>query len=306
MFGTIFKNTLMRGLRTKVDKVKFLPNTQSKIFLPVANTDDKKQIHNSEYLNKLNKKDSLLEQVEKNNGLRNYLSNVYKKSGWGFATTLGVGTITPLVAIGLGLGPIAPIIWIANVPFTFYSCYKICRLKSETIEKDGMLMEKENLEKTKWFNLFSISNGITIGPAILASMTIGPSIVPIALACTGGVFAASTLYALKKPDLSLVKFHGPLIGCVGGLICSGFVQIGLMATGYGNSAIGLGLATSVVSSGIFSALIAVDTHLAINSYKEGELDSTGIALNVLLDVTNLFMDLLRIIGEISKGFNNND
>ena len=85
-----------------------------------------------------------------------------------------------------------------------------------------------------------------------------------------------------------------------------YVQIGLMATGYGNSAIGLGLATSVVGSGIFSALIAVDTHLAIKSYRDGELDSTGIALNVLLDVTNLFLDLLRIIGEISKGFNNND
>jgi FtsH-binding integral membrane protein len=307
MFSTILKKTFIRGLRTKVDKVKYLPLTTTKLFLPISTIDNKKQIHNSKYLNKFNKKETLLDQVDKNIGLRNYLVNIYKKSGYGFATTLGVGIITPLVAGSLGLGLIAPIIWIANIPFGFYSIYKLTKLQSTTEIKDGMLIEKENQEKIKWFNIFSISNGITIGPVIMFSMAIGPSVVPIALACTGGVFAASTLYALKKTNLSLIKYHGPLIGCVGGLICSGLVQIGMCAFGFGNSAniLGLGLATSVISSGIFSALIAVDTHLAIKSYDEHNLDSTGIAINILLDVTNLFLDLLRIIGEISKAFNSN-
>lgn len=42
--------------------------------------------------------------------------------------------------------------------------------------------------------------------------------------------------------------------------------------------------------------------MAIKSYKDGQLDSTGIALSVLLDVTNLFLDLLKIIGELTKSF----
>lgn len=307
MFGTIFKNTLVRGLRTTTDKTKFLPiGTQSKLFLPIAISDDKNQIHNSEYLNKLKKNESFLEQIDKNTGLRNYLTNVYKKSGCGFATSLGVGTIAPVMVFGLGLAPIVPALWIANIPFSFYSIYKITKLETNTLVINDMLVEKENNEKTKWFNLFSLSNGLMISPAIFYSWTISPYIMPIALACTGGVFAASTLYALKKTDLSLVGLQGPLIGCVGGLICAGLVQLCMQGFGYHNMAWSLSLGTSVISTGIFSALIAVDTQLAIKSYEEQKLDSTGVALNVLLDATNLFLDLLKIIGEISKNFNNDD
>ena len=141
-----------------------------------------------------------------------------------------------------------------------------------------------------------------MSPAIFYSFTISPAIMPIALACTGGVFAASTMYALKKKDLSLVQYQGPLIGCVGGLICSGLVQLLMMAMGYYDASFMLGMGTTVLSTGIFSALIAVDTHMAIKSYEDNKLDSTGIALNVLLDITNLFLDLLRIIGELFKTF----
>lgn len=48
------------------------------------------------------------------------------------------------------------------------------------------------------------------------------------------------------------------------------------------------------------------TLLAIKSYEEQKLDSTGVTVNLLLNITNLFLDLMRIVGEMSKAFNNDD
>ena len=302
MFKKIIgNNTLIRGIKTK-HYFATTNNIQPKLFGPVTTIDEKKNYHTSTNINKLEKKDTLIEQIEKNAGLRDYLTNIYIKSGYGFGASLCVGTIAPLAVMGFGITSVAPALWIANIPLSFYSIYKITKLESETINKDNKLIEKENPEKTGWYKFFSVSNGITMSPAIFYSFTISPAIMPIALACTGGVFAASTMYALKKKDLSLVQYQGPLIGCVGGLICSGLVQFLMMAMGYYDASFVLGMGTTVLSTGIFSALIAVDTHMAIKSYEENKLDSTGIALNVLLDITNLFLDLLRIIGELFKTF----
>jgi len=299
----IGNTTIIRGLRIRADKNKFPTSTiQSKIFAPVTTTDEKNTIHNAEYLKMQGKKVTLMDQIDKNAGLRDYLTNIYKKSGYGFGVSLCVGTVAPLAVMSMGIASVAPALWIANVPFGFYSIYKLTKLKSETINKDNKLTEKEDPEKNNWYNLFSISNGITISPAIFYSFAISPTVMPIALACTGGVFAASTMYALKKKNLSLVQYQGPLVGCVGGLICSGLVQLLMMALGYHNASWMLGMGTTVLSTGIFSALIAVDTHMAIKSYEDKQLDSVGIALNILLDVTNLFLDLLRIIGELTKAY----
>lgn len=299
MFKKIIGNkTIMRGLRTGADKTQF----SEKIYVPMATTDEKKDVHNSKGVKIHEKKDTLMEQIDKNAGLRDYLLNIYKKAGYGFGASLCIGTLAPLVVTSIGISSVAPALWIANIPLSFYSVYKITKLQSITINEDNKLTEKENHEKSKWYNIFSISNGITISPAILYSFSISPSVMPIALACTGGVFAASSMYALKKKDLSLVQYQGPLIGCVGGLICSGLVQLLMTGLGYNNASWMLGMGTTVLSTGIFSALIAVDTHMAIKSYKDGQLDSTGIALSVLLDVTNLFLDLLKIIGELTKSF----
>ena len=308
MFKKIIGNrALIRGVKTKNDHYHFSStNTlHSKIFAPVTTINEKKNIHNPEHLNKIEKiekKDTLIQQIDKDAGLRDYLTDIYKKSGYGFGTSLCIGTMAPLVMMGLGIASIAPALWIANIPLGFYSVYKITKLESKTIYKDNKFIETENSEKNKWYNVFSVSNGITISPAIFYSFAISPTVMPIALACTGGVFAASTMYALKKKDLSFVQYQGPLIGCVGGLICSGFVQLVMMGFGYHNASWMLGMGTSVLSTGIFSALIAVDTHMAIKSYKNKQLDSTGIALSVLLDITNLFLDLLKIIGELTKAF----
>ena len=173
-------------------------------------------------------------------------------------------------------------------------------LKSETINQDNKLIEKENLEKNNWYNLFSISNGIIISPAIFNSFVISPTVMLIALACTVGVFATSTKYALKKKDLSLVQYQAPLISCIGGLICSGLIQLIIFGFGYHNASWMLGMVVTILSTGIFSALIAVNTHMAIKSYENKQLDSIGIAFDMLLNITNLFLDFLKIIGELNK------
>jgi len=239
--------------------------------------------------------------LDKNEGLRDYLTKIYKKTGEGFLTTLTIGSMTTLLYTAspvLGIGST-----LASIPFSFYSIYKIGKLETKTIIQDDKIKEIENEEKNKWYNYFSISNGILISPAILYSLTISPVVLPITLVCTGGVFGASTYYALNKKDLSLIKYHGPLVGCLGGLIATGFGNLALMFLGYHQLANTISLGTAVVGTAVFSGLIAVETQMAIKSFGEQKLDSTGTALALLLDVTNLFLDLLKIIGEITKSIN---
>ena len=247
------------------------------------------------------KKNNLMEQLEKNAGLKDYLVSIYKKTGYGFGISLFVGIVVSLaILIPMKIASIVFLLWITNILFSFYSIYKMRILKSETINQDNKLIEKENLEKNNWYNLFSISNGIIISPAIFNSFVISPTVMLIALACTVGIFATSTKYALKKKDLSLVQYQAPLIDCIGGLICSGLIQLVMFGFGYHNASWMLGMGVTILSMGIFSALIAVNTHMAIKSYENKQLDSIGIAFDMLLNITNLFLDFLKIIGELNK------
>lgn len=245
-----------------------------------------------------------LSSVDKNEGLRDYLTKIYTKSCIGFATTLLIGILNTLFFSYMPV--ISCTLWISSIPLTFYTLHKISKLESKTLIKNNKLAEEENLKKNNWYNYFSISNGLLISPAILYSITINPIILPISLVSTVGVFGTSTYYALHKKDLSLINYHGPLIGCVGGLFATGIVQFGLLMLGFHEAFNLVNLGSSVVGTAVFTGLIAVDTQLGIKSFDEQKLDSTNVAVNLLLDITNLFLDLLEIITEINKAIKNDD
>lgn len=88
--------------------------------------------------------------------MHNYLISIYKKSGYGFRSSLCVETIGLIV--GLSLSSCVLYLWIVNIPFGFYLISKILKLKNETMTVDNQLVKKENLKKNKWFNLFFINN----------------------------------------------------------------------------------------------------------------------------------------------------
>lgn len=240
---------------------------------------------------------TLIDTINKDQGLRKYMKDIYLKSGLGFGTSLAVGSMIPF----MGLDPkIAMAGWIGNIGLSFYSIYKMASLETQTISKEGGYYEVENPNKEFWYKVFSISNGITIAPLIAVGMSTSPTIIPLALGATLGTFGTATWVALKQTNTNMVAYQAPLLSCVGGLIVSGLIQLGSLSLGYNNFASNLDMITTGASTLIFTGLIAVDTQKAIEDYSKRTLDSVKVAVELLLDATNLFIDIVKILIKLNE------
>lgn len=85
-----------------------------------------------------------------------------------------------------------------------------------------------------------------------------------------------------------------------GLIVSGLVQLGALGLGYNSFASHLDLITTLVSTVVFTGSIAVDTRKAIEDYSNRSLDSVKVAVELLLDATNLLIDIIKILIKLNE------
>lgn len=137
-------------------------------------------------------------------------------------------------------------------------------------------------------NAFFFMKGMMIAPLIAMST---PSIILAAGLATAGIAAGMMAFALSKPQGALLSWGGPLMAGMFGLL---FCSIGGMLMG------GLGSTmfwiTTVGSLGLFSAFVAYDIQSAIQQYKEGHADHLGHALNMYINLMNIFQSLLVLFG----------
>ena len=232
-------------------------------------------------------------------GLKKYMTDIYIKSCDGFLITLAFGSILPMGISYINPSFIVPI-YIGNFIFSFHSLHKMRSICILTIQKEDGLYEQENKIKNNWYKAFSVSNGITISPLCAMAFEISPLILPIVAASTVGVFGTGSAYAVSQPDVKLIKYRVPLIGCVGGLIGSSLIQIigGLLA--HPEFTYSFDLITTGASTLIFTGLIVVDTQKAIEDYDNKQLDSVKTATELLFNSINLFIDQVKILIEIKK------
>lgn len=142
------------------------------------------------------------------------------------------------------------------------------------------------------FMVFSGIEGLTLAPIFLLYTE---SSIATTFAVTAGMFGATALFgACTKRDLSgmgNILFMGLI-----GIIIAGVVNIFL-----GNSMLELGI--SVAGVLIFSAFTAYDMQNIIRAgfyLEDGELRSKGAVMGALalyLDFINLFLLLLRLLGD---------
>lgn len=143
-----------------------------------------------------------------------------------------------------------------------------------------------------------IGLGMTAAPAIgMVAMT-SPSTIPMAMAMTAAIFGGASLAAYNIPTDKMASIGKVLMGSLLGLI-------GLQLVGFGSY---LFMGPNALSSllfradnylGIllFSAFVAYDTHVAINSYESGAADHLGMSVQFLLDVWNIFIRLLYLFSQ---------
>lgn len=100
---------------------------------------------------------------------------------------------------------------------------------------------------------------------------------------------------LKEYITRIYKYSG-----VVGLIGTNIMTLITSLCGFTNFANTMDFGATIVSTGVFTGLIVADTQISINDYKEKTLDTIKTSTELLLDATNLFIDIVKILIKLKK------
>ena len=140
--------------------------------------------------------------------------------------------------------------------------------------------------------------GLGASPLFMMAQAMSPAIMPTALGITTAIFGGASLAAYSMPKDKMLGYGRLLSGSLLGLI--GLQLVGLLTTmAIGPNAFSsfLFTADNYIGIGLFSALIAYDTHVAIKMYEMREADHLGMAVQFLLDFWNI---LIRVVSIFTK------
>ena len=225
-------------------------------------------------------------------GLRDHLQRIVLRTGQGLGVgALAAGTGLYLVpALGLGVGS-----YLLAFGTSLFSIYQVVKEvpKVETVEDIGgvrfapKIQVKSSINRHIWYNIFGVSLGALTVPAL---MLYPHAVVPAAIG-TAAVTGGTLMAGMMMPTKSTSTWGPPLLG---GLL-------GLIGLGLGNAFIFhspmLGTIYPYLGIGIFSMYNIYDLHTAVVEYEDGHLDDMTHAMNYVLNIWNIFLDLLQIIGK---------
>jgi FtsH-binding integral membrane protein len=135
--------------------------------------------------------------------------------------------------------------------------------------------------------LFTFVMGVSISPALYVYGQQQPGLITQAALLTIGAFGSLTAYAfISRRDFSAWRyfFTVGLFVVIGGMLLNAFIF----------RSPGADLALAGVTVLVFSGLLVFDTWRIRNVY--GPDEYVAAAVNIYLDLLNLFMALLRILG----------
>jgi len=212
-------------------------------------------------------------------GLRAYMIKIYNYMALGLGLTGGVAFVTATTPAILQV--VLPMMWLfmlAPIGFVFFLSFRINKISFATAQT--------------LFWLYAALNGIAFSVFFLAYT--GDSIARVFF-ITAGTFAAMSLYGYTtQRDLSGMGSY-LFMGLIGIVIAS-LVNIFL-----GSSVMQFWI--SVIGVVIFTGLTAYDTQAIKEGYVQGlDEETTGKkaifgALQLYLDFINLFIMLLRLLGD---------
>lgn len=214
-------------------------------------------------------------------GLRAHLLRVYNYMALGLGLTGMIAfmvSTSPTLLYAIHSTPLQWVVMLAPVGLVFFLSFRIHSLQASTAQL--------------LFWIYSGLMGLSLSYVFMAYT--GTSIAKVFF-ITAGTFASMSLYGYTtKTDLS--RFGSFLIMGLIGLILASLVNIFLKSSG-------LDFVVSLLGVGIFVGLTAYDTQNIKNSYFEGDSGEVAGkkaimgALQLYLDFINLFLHLLRFLGD---------
>jgi len=148
------------------------------------------------------------------------------------------------------------------------------------------------------YGLGVMGMGMTAAPLFAYASMISPSILPTAIGLTTAIFGGASLAAYNMPKGKMLGYGGMLMGSLLGLI-------GLQLAGLGAALIFGPNPFSMMAFqfdtyfgiGLFSVMIAYDTHAAIKMYEMGQADHLGNSIQFLLDFWNILVRIVSILAQ---------
>lgn len=140
------------------------------------------------------------------------------------------------------------------------------------------------------FFAFTTLEGMALAPII--KMTMAKGVLGTALVLTGAVFAGFSAAALLAPRASMLALQGPLFGML----------LGMMAISILNMFYPTAFAHSIILYGglaLFSVFVAVDTQAMIERARCGAGDHVQDAMQMFLNVINIFVRIAQILRGMS-------
>lgn len=214
-----------------------------------------------------------------NEGLRKYMLQVYNYMGLGLAMT---GLVAYIIATSPALQAMVMPFWIlfalAPLGIVLYISFRANSLSAASAQG--------------WFWAYAILNGVTFSAIFLVYEM--PSVARVFFITAGTFFAMSLYGYTTRKDLTSwgsFLFMG-LIGVIIAMVVNLFLESTM-----------LNLLISLVGVGVFVGLTAYDTQKIKESYSESastEATKKGAvygALTLYLDFINLFLMLLRLLGD---------
>ncbi len=182
------------------------------------------------------------------------------------------------------------------IPVAFMKAtYHVTSERLNSNEKIEMIHSKNSILRQALSGMGTIGLGLSAAPLLAFASAVNPTIVPTCLGLTTAIFGGASLVAYRMPKDSMLKYGGVLGGSLLGLIGLQLGGLAYAAIFGANPFIGMLFnASNYIAVGLFTALIAYDTHMAIKMYELREPDHLGMAAQFLLDFWNIFTSLLRI------------
>ncbi|KPI86029.1 hypothetical protein ABL78_4898 [Leptomonas seymouri] len=206
--------------------------------------------------------------------VRQHLARVYTLLG-AACLTAGLGSFL-MVATPLGraipfwfpmIGGFVPLLWLSFAP-----------------------PANPSLKLALFFS-FALLEGMGLAPLVLATSMKG--VLTTSILLTAAVFGGFSAAAYLAPRASMVAWQGPLFGAL----------IGMVAISVLNIFYPTAIAHSIILYGglaLFSIMVSVDTQAMIERARCGAGDHVQDALQMFLNVINIFVRIAQIMGSMDR------
>jgi FtsH-binding integral membrane protein len=242
------------------------------------------------------------DQISANVGMNRFLSRVYNTTGLSILGALSTSyAVLSVPVLSAMMMPLA----MGGLASTLIGFISAIYMKPQYYTEEEALNNREKISifKSKngplrlaMYGLGTVGLGLSAAPLMAFASAVSPTILPTAIGLTAAIFGGASIIAYRMPKDSMLKFGKALLGSLFGLI--GLQLAGLAASFIvGPNPFSMMVFKSssyMMAVGLFSALIAYDTHFAIKMYELGRADHLGMASQFLLDFWNILTSLLRI------------